>query len=76
MARLTPATAPPGTPVLVPGRPHEPAVLGVLVGRPHSRERYVDLGGFAPKRIPVSRLRLADGPDESEATSPAGWRAP
>ena len=76
--KMTPATAPPQTTVLVRARPDEPAVLGVLVDGPTHRggHRWVDLGGREPKRLPVSRLRLADGPGYDEATSQAGWRAP
>jgi len=76
MARLTPATAPRGTPVLVAGRPGDPALFGVLVDGPNNRFRWVDLGGRDPQRVPMSRIRLADGPDESDAASPAGWRSP
>lgn len=58
--RMTPASAPPQTTVLVDREPGEPAVLGVLVDGPNGRERWVDLGGRQPVQVPVSQLRLAD----------------
>jgi hypothetical protein len=74
MARMTPASAPPGTLVLVLGHPAAPAVLGKLVDAPTTRgERYVDMGGPRPRRVPLRSLRLADGEPYAERDSPAGW---
>jgi hypothetical protein len=38
--RMTPASAPPQTPVLVDREPGEPAVLGLLVDGPNGNRRH------------------------------------